>query len=93
MAFYRSIDVSRLPDVGEKPNQPQGFSFPKRSYGLKKVTNRAFQQKWFQRWRWLHYDNIGDKVFCYLCVKALKTGKMKPEGNIDEAFVLRGYGN
>ena len=39
MAFYRSIDVSRLPDVGEKPNQPQGFSFPKRSYGLKKGTN------------------------------------------------------
>ena len=39
MAFFRSIDVSRLPDVGEKPNQPQGFSFPKRTYGHKKVTN------------------------------------------------------
>ena len=93
MAFFRSIDVSHLPDVGEKPNQPQGFSFPKQSYGHKKVTNRAFQQKWFQRWRWFHYDSIGDKVFCYLCVKALKTGKMKAEGSIDEAFVLRGYCN
>ena len=93
MAFFRSIDVSRLPDLGEKPNQPQCFSFPKRSYGHKKVTNRAFQQKWFQRWKWLHYDSGGDRVFCYLCVKALKTGKMTAEGNIDEAFVLRGYCN
>ena len=24
---------------------------------------------------------------------ALKTGKMKPDGNIDEAFVVRGYSN
>ena len=93
MAFFRSIDVSRLPDVGEKPNQPQGFSVPKRTYGHKKVTNRAFQQKWFQRWRWLHYDNVGDKAFCFLCVKAFKTGKIKAEGHIDEAFVLRGYCN
>jgi len=79
MPFFRSIDVGSLPDIGEKPNQPQGFSFPKRSYGQKKVTNRAFHQKWFQRWRWLHYDSGGDKVFCYLFVKALKTGKMKAE--------------
>ena len=93
MAFFRSIDVSRLPDVGEKPNQPQGFLFPKRSFGHKKVTNRAFQQKWFQRWKWLHYDSGGDRVFCHLCVKALKTGKMTAEGNIDEAFVLHGYCN
>ena len=91
MAFFCSIDVSRLPDVGEKPNQPQGFLFPKRSFGHKKVTNRAFQQKWFQRWKWLHYDSGGDRVFCHLCVKALKTGKMTAEGNIDEAFVLREY--
>lgn len=88
MAFFRSIDVNRLPDIGEKPNHPQGFSFPKRNYGHKKVTNRAFQQKWFQRWKLLHYDSNGDKVFCYLCVKALKTRKMKAEGNIDEVFVL-----
>ena len=93
MAFFHSIDVSHLPDMGEKPNQSQGFSFPKQSHGHKKVTNRAFQQKWFQRWRWLHYDSGADRVFCYLCVNALKTGKMTAEGNIDEAFVLRGYCN
>ena len=45
--------------------------------------NRAFQPKWFDKWtRWLHYDDkvyrSGDKVFCFLCVTVLKTGKMKP---------------
>ena len=62
--------------MGENPNKPQGFSFPKQSYGHKKVTNRAFQQKW---WRWLYYDSGGDRVFCYMCVKALKTGKIMTE--------------
>ena len=28
-----------------------------------------------------------------MCVKAFKTGKIKAEGHIDEAFVLRGYCN
>ena len=44
MAFFRSIDLSHLPTLGEKPNQPKSFLFPKRSYGKTKITNRAFQQ-------------------------------------------------
>ena len=92
-AFFRTIDLTRLPTLGEQPNQPKSFLFPKRSFGKTKITNRAFQLKWFERWRWLHYDNVGDRASCYLCVTALKTGKMKPGGNIDEAFVVRGYSN
>jgi len=91
MAFFRSINLSCLPDLADKPNQPNNISFPKRSYGKTTVTNRAFQPKWFDKWRWLHYDRTGDRVFCFLCVTALKTGKMRPDGNIDEAFVTWGY--
>ena len=54
------------------------------------VTNRTFQQKQLKRWRWLHYDivsdSIGDKVFCYLYITALKTGKMKPDGSIEKCL-------
>ena len=55
------------------------------------VVLRVHWQKWFERWRWLHYDCVGDKVICYLCVTALKTGKIKPDDNIDKAFVVQGY--
>ena len=85
--------MSHLTTLGDNPNQPKNFTFPKQSYGKAKITNRAFQQKWLERWRWLHYDSVGDKVFCYLCIMALKTGKMKPHGNIDEAFVVQVYSN
>ena len=93
MASFRNIDINCLPEVGEMPNQPKNFSFPKQSYGKTKVTNQAFQPTWFQRWHWLHYDSGEDKVFCHLCVTALKTKKMKSEGYIVEAFVVRGYCN
>ena len=29
---------TRLPDLGEKPNQPTSFNFPKRCFGIKSVT-------------------------------------------------------
>ena len=45
---FKSIDLTRLPTLEDKPNH---FLFPKQSYGKMKVT---FQQKWFERWRWLH---------------------------------------
>ena len=52
---------------------------------LEHWTRPAFQPKWFDKWPWLHYDRTGDRVFCFLCVTALKTGKIKPDGNIDKA--------
>ena len=36
---------------------------------------------------------LATNFFCYLCVTVLKTGKMKPDSNIDEAFVVQGYSN
>jgi len=83
MALFRSINLSSLPNLAEEPYQPKNISFPKRSYGKATVTNRAFQPKWFDKWHWLHYDRSSDRVFCFLCVSALKAGKIKPDGNID----------
>ena len=76
MAIFRLINMSSIPDIADKPNQPKSIAFPKRSYGKTAVTNRAFQPKWFDKWRWpLNYDRSGDKVFCFLCVTALKLGR------------------
>ena len=53
---------------------------------LATTTNRAFQQKWFGRCQGLQYDNVSILFFCVLAI-VLKTGKMKSDGNIYEAFV------
>ena len=71
-------------------NQPGGYNFPKRSFGKTKVVHRAFQQSWFGKSKWLHYDSSKDLCFCHTCVSALKTGKMKLSGNAkDSAFLSK----
>ena len=42
-----------LPDIGNKPNQPRRYQFPKRSFGKKNVVYRSFQPTWFDRCQWL----------------------------------------
>ena len=66
-----------LPNIGEKPNQPKRFSFPKRDYCKKTVVKRAFQQQWFHNWPWIHYDEVKDVAFCHTCVTAVRSKKLK----------------
>jgi len=63
--------------IGDKPNQPRLKSFPKQSFGVKTVSNQSFQAAWFDKWKWIHYDQVNDRAFCYTCVLAMKQGKMK----------------
>ena len=69
--------LSNMPNIGSKPSQPRHFNFPKRPFGKKNVVYRSFQAVWFDRWQWLHYDCSRDVAFCFTCIKAIKTGKMK----------------
>ena len=32
------------------------FQFPQRKVGKTSIVKRSFQQQWFDRWSWLHYD-------------------------------------
>jgi len=41
-----AIDV--LPKLGDKPNQPKLFPFPKRKFDDQKPTFRSFQSSWFE---------------------------------------------
>ena len=43
MAFFRSIDVSRLPDMGEKPNQ-RVFHFPSEVMDTRKLVTELFSK-------------------------------------------------
>ena len=47
---------------------------------------RSFQAAWFQSWRWLHYDEMTDKAYCFYCTKGFKEKKLKVP-NAEPAFV------
>lgn len=36
-------------------------------------------------WQWLHYDSSQDVAFCYPCVTAIKSAKMKVTGNVKDS--------
>ena len=82
---YASTTNTDLPDIGNEPNQPWRHQFPKRSFGKKNVVYHSFQPAWFDRWKWLHYDSSRDLAFCFTCIKAIKTGKMKLSGNMKDS--------
>ena len=77
-----ALDASVLPDL---PNQPTKCLFLKQSFG-KNVVWCLFQSTWFQKWVWLHYDEIHDKVYCYTCARGFKEKKVKGS-SADAAFV------
>ena len=75
--------------LGDQPNQPSSFSFPKRKLGEKHPVYRSFQPSWFWKYPWQHYDQVNDKAFCFTCLKASKIGNLK----VCDAFLSRGYTN
>ena len=80
--------------LGDQPNQPSSFSFPKRKFGEKHPVYRSFQPSWFRKYPWLHYDQVNDKAFCFTCLKASKIGNLKVcASKGDDTFLSRGYTN
>jgi len=48
----------------------KSFWFPKCSFGKTKIVERSFQPSWFDKWPFLHYDKVSDRVYCQTCTKA-----------------------
>ena len=92
-ANFQQSSSEILPDIGENPNHPIKYNFPKRAFGVKEKTHRSFQAQWFQKWSWIHYDEGRDIVFCSICVKAARSNKLKAAKTCDVSFISRGYCN
>jgi len=74
------------------PHQPgASFKFPKRSFGKTKIVERSFQQCWFAKWPFSHYDEVNDRAFCHMCMVAFKEKKMQVTKKADPAFVSDFY--
>ena len=48
--------------------------------------------KWFDQWKWIHYDEAADSVFCHVCAKVEEEGILKSTSK-DLAFIKEGYTN
>ena len=78
-----------IPDLPPAPyHPPDGFSFPKRPFGKKKIVWRSFQASWLKQWTFLHYDETKDLAYCHICVTAFKQKKMR-ESRADPVFVSK----
>ena len=69
-----STVTQSLENLGEHPNQPILPSFHKRKFGVKSPVFRSFQSSWYNRWPWIHYDQVNDCAFCFTCLKAKRLG-------------------
>ena len=76
----------------EKPHQPGRISFSKRPFGKIQVVYRTFKLTWFEKWKWLHYNESPDAVLCHVCMKAEEEGKLKANSK-DLAFLQKGFTN
>ena len=75
-----------------KPNQPKDFSYPKRNFSKNGKDERSFLPSWYETWKWLHYNEIDDTVYCIICLNA-KRFHMLSDVKVEEAFVKKGYYN
>lgn len=75
------------------PHQPADFIFPGRQFG-KETFSRSFNTNWFDKWRWLHYIEEGDRVVRFNCVKAVEKRLINEDSvRFDSSFVKRGFTN
>ena len=86
-AIGKQHTTSKYPAISDEPNQPRHFNFPKHRFGASKIVIRSFQGYWFNKWKWIHYNEAQDLAFCHVCVTAMKTGKLQNHGNVDVAFI------
>ena len=54
---------------------------------------RSFQPQWFQKWPWLHYDEVGDSAFCSICVQAARSESLTSVKFAEPSFITRGFSN
>lgn len=62
-----------------------GLTFPKISFGKTKVVKCAYQASWFKKFQWLHYSTTDDLAYCFTCVEAEETGKLKNTGHVNKS--------
>ncbi len=75
-SLQMSLQVKSM-DVPTEPHQPTNLKFPKRFFGQKKIVERCFQEVWYTKWPFLHYDEAKDVVYYHTCLLGFKQMKLR----------------
>ena len=81
------------PLIGNKAHQPRKFQFPQHEFGKTSIVKRSFQQQWFDRWPWLHYDEDQDLAFCFSCIVAYQNNQLQSAHCLEKTFISTGFSN
>lgn len=84
----------RLPTpVIRNKAQSSTFQFPLREFGKSSIVKRSFQQQWFDRWPWIHYNADRDLAFCYSCITAYQNNLLQSAHCLESTFISTGFSN
>lgn len=83
------FNIAEIPDIPFHP--PVTFTFHKREFGKTKRVKSLCQHSWFSKWKWLHYNEDKDAVFCHVCVSALKQKKMQTSHSSNPFFISKSF--
>ena len=65
---------------------PKSYAFPKTAIGNQE---QPCQYQWFEDYKWLHYYEKKDCMFCYFCIK--HQAKLSAEHNKDPVYVSTSF--
>ena len=82
------IDSSKL--LLPEPYQPDAALI-----SLQTVKGRylQFQQKWFEKYIWLHFDTASDRVLCHICATAKQDNLIDLAKRANDSFLSKGFKN
>ena len=90
--FSPKYRLRQLPSVNirNQPNHPDVKEVP----ALKRRTQAVrFQKKWFDSYRWLHYQPLLQGISCWTCIKAEGMGLLRSNSKKDPAFLSKDFRN
>ena len=78
-----------------KPLPPAPYQSAVSLIPIQTLKNRKlkFQQKWFDKFSWLHFDTVTGSVLCHICVTTSQENLLGLAKRSDEAFHSKGFKN
>ena len=58
-----------------------------------KGRNLQFQQKWFEKYTWLHFNTGSGRVLCHICATAKQDNLLDLAKRANDSFLSKGFKN
>ena len=85
---YSFIDSSKL-----LPPDPYQLDVADIPFQTVKGKNLQFQQKWFEKYTWLHFDTASGRVLCHICATAKQDNLLDLAKRANDSFLSKAFKN